>query len=285
MSYMPFKTHDAGHLRASRFSKSSPGSQRALRRFSQRLMLLVAVFVPLGVGCALPLSTAAPQSATTVGKGHGGVVAYAETPVVDLLANQQTPKDKVFADVHTATIQASIGLSDDLDLEMSADGVFYVVPVPLGGSVGARYQVARTKHVDIALAGRVGAISTGFSDSGASDDSCTSACAYAIYGAVTTAAQLQGRGWFKPIVSFSALPARVINKEAVTEAKGKFNALAISATLGLTIDLGRIEVTPFLNAATVRIASAGDPGTIVGGGIAFAIRGLRGFTSARQSQQ
>jgi hypothetical protein len=93
------------------------GARAQVRQCASHL----AAFLSLPVtACALPLSTGAPQSASTVGKSNVGVTAYAEAPTVDLQAatDGQSGSDDEFSPAPAVTTEAAYGLTDRLDLEL-----------------------------------------------------------------------------------------------------------------------------------------------------------------------
>lgn len=234
-----------------------------------RLLALLALGL---TGCILPLSTAAPQSATTVGKGRFGATLYAEAPTVDLLAAEDDPgKDlaNALAPSPTMSLQVAYGLTDRLDLEVAADGtlLYFVVPAPLGGSAGARYQILRNERVALAAAGRVGRVSATAEWDG--EDIGGSA----LYGGLTVAAQAFPRGVVRPGLAISYLPISIAYEHDGGETD-RFTAHVASLTASLTFAAGGLELAPFGNVAFLS-SDYLDGRFLATGGLSIALRPRR----------
>ncbi len=229
----------------------------------------------LAAGCFLPVSTAAPQSALTVGKGSMGATLYSEFPTLDLLATQtdEDPDQEgyITAPMPTATFQLGYGITDRLDLEVAVDGVLYfVLPLPLGGSIGGRYQVLDRGNIALAASARLGYVGLGTSDSGSEGDVSVSAA----YGAITLASQLFPRGVFRPGLAFSVMPASITN-EIKGSAADRYFATAASVTFTAGLGLGPLEVGPFANLVYFASPNLHGTTTLATGGLMLALRHQR----------
>ena len=128
---------------------------------------LVLLLLP---ACFLPVATGAPESATTVGAGHVGFAFNGEAPSLDLIAqnrngsNADTSYTSTYAASPAAAMRLTlaIGLGDDTDLELAAEGQlwFYFLPLPTGASIGLRQHVIQSDTFDVAVAARVGGVSS-----------------------------------------------------------------------------------------------------------------------------
>ena len=211
--------------------------------------LFAACPLALLAGCFLPVSTAAPQSASTVGAGSAGVTMYGEFPTLDLLGTETQATSEVdyaIAPLPTMTLAAAYGLGERLDVEVGLDGVMYIVlPLPLGGSIGLRYQAVDSPGLALALFGRAGYVGLGVSDAEENDPNSTHSVT-ATYGQAGVVAQARALGPFRPGLALAIMPARVHN-EIKSETAENFGAVAASATVNLTFAIGWFEATPFVN--------------------------------------
>lgn len=244
--------------------------------------MVVVVTTALLGGCYLPLGTAAPQPATTVGQGNLGASFHAEVPVVDLLATQTEDgggSDYELSPFPTASLEVAFGLGDRLDLEVGLDGTlyFWLLPMPLGASAGLRGMVRETDALAFALAGRVGYVGLGVEDEveRTGEDLAVSA----LYGKVTGAAQLNPRGAFRPGLALSILPAQVRN-DALDDAERRFGAMSASATVHATIAVRGVHIGPFVNFVYFDSPNLRGSEGFVSGGIFLALRPEGGRVAA-----
>jgi hypothetical protein len=222
-------------------------------------------------GCWLPVGTSAPQSATTVGKGGGGISLHGEAPTIDLLATQT--EDDVPDDDYalmpwpTFSLGFQYGLLENFDAELSIDGTWLLaIPIPYGISVGGRLQLVYTETVALALAAKAGWISAS-QDEGDAELSAT-------YGDATLAGQLRNAGRVRPGLSLSAIPIRV-RQTFLEDPAEDFNAFAANATVSVTLAFGRFEVGPFVSLVHFRSPNLRGASTFGTGGIIFALRGQK----------
>jgi hypothetical protein len=215
---------------------------------SKRALALAAAALAGLAGCWLPLGTAQPQSASTVGQGGIGATLYGEFPTVDLIATQDESSDLPpdhygLSPLPTASLQVAYGIDDDLDLEVSLDGTLYIiVPIPYGASAGVRYQLLWTPEIAVAVAGRIGHIGLGVSSEGESRSMSAS------YASLGLAAHAYLVGPLRMGGSVTVIPTLV--RDEVTEDETRnFGAVAASATFTPSLVLGPVEVGPFFNLA------------------------------------
>jgi hypothetical protein len=229
-------------------------------------------------GCFLPVSTAAPQSATTVGKGNVGATLYGEFPTVDLLSTQTDDDDDSegygMAPLPTATFQLAYGITDKADLEVALDGVLYIIiPLPLGGSIGGRLQLIDRDKFAVAASGRVGYVGLGVNDS-LESDSEREVGVSAAYTSITMTAQFMPRGFFRPAAAMTFMPARVTN-EIRGETPENFTATTMSVTLTGMLGLGPLEAGPFINLVHFSSPNLAGTTSFATGGIMLALRGSK----------
>ncbi len=237
------------------------------------LRSLLLLLMATSTGCFLPLSTAAPQSARTLGQGQFGVTFYAEMPTLDLLASQTDAQDEEYAiaPFPTATAQIGVGVTDSLDIEAALDGQlwFYVLPLPLGGSLGARYQVLYNQDMAIAVAGRVGYVGFGVSEVDETTD--VTETVSATYGVLTGVIQAMPDRVFRPSLAVSVIPASVKN-EIINEAAENYGAVSTAATITLAIGAGPLEVGPFVNLVYFNSPNLSGTASFATGGVSIALR-------------
>jgi hypothetical protein len=205
-----------------------------------RAVLLCGVL--LAAGCFLPISTAAPQPARTVGKGEWGLSFSSELPTLNLIAEDMTAEgdsrpDDLVAPANSMTLGVQYGLTNHIDLEAYAEGamIVFIVPVPLGGSAGLRAHMIHTDFLDLALAGRVGHIGV------TSDDDH----ADATYLAGSVVLQLNPGGRFRPGIALQELPA-TIDVALSGEMPSTFKGAASSLTFSLEYAGDYVSFTPFV---------------------------------------
>lgn len=237
-----------------------------------KLALVALVLVTTSSGCFLPLSTAAPQSATTVGKGRLGATFYGEMPTADLLASENpTGEDFATAPSPTMTFQVAYGLADSFDLEAALDGQMwlFLVPLPLGASIGGRLAIAESETLAVAAAGRIGSIS----GEAELDNGGDNVGGSATYGSLTLTGQLNPRGAVRPGAALSYLPASV-KYDPEGQGTEHFSAHAVALTGSLTFALGNLEVAPFAN-LTYLTSDRIDGAWVSTGGLSIAGRPRR----------
>ena len=229
------------------------------------LALSILSIAPVTTACWLPVSTAAPQPATTVGKGHFGATFYSEFPTLDLLASQtEAGNSYALAPTPTMTAQIAYGVHENVDIELAVDGAYYlIIPLPLGGSAGVRYHLVNTPDVNVALAARIGTVGLGVSDT--SDTTDAEVGASADYVAGTVSAELVPSPGIRPGVALSLMPAEVHN-EFDTGTAENFSALATSLTARVNLVFGPVHIGPFANLVYFRSPSfRGSRGFVTGG--------------------
>ena len=229
-------------------------------------------------GCFLPISTAAPQSATTVGKGNMGATIYGEFPTVDLLSTQTDDAEESdgygLAPLPTTTFQLAYGITDKADLEVALDGVLYIIiPLPLGGSIGGRLQLIDRDRFAVAASGKVGYVGLGVNGEPDSDPDGEVGVS-AAYTAITMTAQFMPRGFFRPAAAMTFMPARVTN-EIKGETPENFMATTMSITLTGMLALGPVEAGPFVNLVYFSSPNLAGTATFATGGIMIALRGRK----------
>jgi hypothetical protein len=150
------------------------------------------------------------------------------------------------------------------------DGALYyfLLPLPLGASIGVRGQVRDSDQLAVALAGRFGHVGLGSSKEDANGNDVST---NATYGDVSVAGQLNPRGTLRPGLAVSLLPAYVRNS-ATNSAAENFSATAVSATLSLTIAAGGLEIAPFANFVHFTSDNLGGGRSVVTGGFSLAAR-------------
>jgi hypothetical protein len=221
------------------------------------LATLASASLLLGA-CFLPIATGAPQPATTVGKGSVGVGFYEEAPTLNLTADEESLANAV-APAAAAVATVSYGLAEHTDVEASLEVAAYLflLPLPVGGSVGLRHHAHAGGKLDVGLGVRVGGVAVG-GDSKDSDGNTQTDKASAIYAAAS--ATLQGAyGRFRPLVALQAMPLR-ISRELSGQADQSFTGLASSATLGLMFQLGALQLGPYGSATFFKSADYGGAG-------------------------
>lgn len=204
--------------------------------------------------CFLPVATGAPESATTVGRGNTGIALNGEAPTLDLVAknrggsNDTLPTDYTssYGEAPAAAVRLTLayGLGDDTDVEAAFEGQlwFYFLPLPTGASLGLRQHIDGGDMFDIALAGRVGGVTSGSSrtndQNNAIDDEAS-----AYYGALQGVIQVK-HGFVRPLLSLSFMPfkiTRAIHDQPVQ----RFYGAASSTTFGLMLVGDRVQFGPY----------------------------------------
>lgn len=202
--------------------------------------------------CYLPVATGAPESATTVGAGHVGFSMNGEGPSLDLIAKNSNGSDDSYTSTYAtspaaaARLTLAIGLGDDTDLELAAEGqlMFYFIPVPTGASIGLRQHMVTTDTFDITLAARFGGVTSandGNHDSGSSLNTDYSASAY--YGALSAVVQAR-HGVFRPLASVNVMPFR-ISRSIQDEPVQRFTGAATSLTVAFMFVSDRVQFGPY----------------------------------------
>jgi len=200
----------------------------------------------LSAGCILPVATGTPLPATTLGQGRIGFSMSGEAPALDLLAEGEDYSDlRGAAPAAAMTLALGFGLTDDTDVELAGEGAFYyfLIPMPTGGSLGLRHHLAATDLFDIALAGKVGGV-TSSQDQTDSNGNRVDTGASAIYGAVQAVIQLR-HGWVRPMGALNAMPFRIA-RAIVNEPEYSFRGLGASATFGVMFVGRRLQAGPYV---------------------------------------
>jgi hypothetical protein len=232
--------------------------------------------LPALAGCVLPVSTSAPLPPTTVGRGKLGFAISAEAPVLDLIASNATTKHDSYTSTYAAsaaaatTVTLAIGLGDDTDLELSGDGALYdfVFPIPTGAAIGVRQHLLATSAIELGVAARVGAMTSGATTTDPSRNA-TADSASAYYGAAQVIAQRHD-GVFRPLLALDAMPFQ-ITRAITGEPVQHFAGLAASATLGLYFVGERVQVGPYVTATSFASQTYAG-GAFVSGGLMLGVR-------------
>ena len=237
-----------------------------------RLIALVLL-----TGCFLPVATGTPESATTVGAGRFGVQLNGEAPTVDLIAKKDDNTTSAnYGDTVGQSPAAAMrmtvayGLGDDTDLEVAAEGElwFFFFPLPTGGSIGLRNHTFENDIVDVAFATRVGGVSGSFDYTDLNGNQVHNA-ASAKYASVSAVAQMHG-GVIRPLASINLMPFQIDRKPA-SDPEQKFSGVVSSATVGLMLVLGPVQLGPYLTAT--HFTSENEPNaSFLSGGIVLALR-------------
>jgi hypothetical protein len=238
--------------------------------------LAVGLFVLSG--CILPVSTGAPMPATTVGQGRIGFAMSGEAPTLDLIAdndeenNTGSPSAVSYgaAPAAAATLTLSYGLGDNTDIEASGEGALYYffLPLPTGGSIGLRQHVGGGDNFDVAIAAKLGQVSSSASITTSSGESESSATAtYLALQAV-----VQGKhGAIRPLAALNVMPAR-IKRDPSDEDPFTFRGLASSLTAGLMFVGKSALAGPYVTATNFYSDEFNNSGWFISGGLMFAIR-------------
>ena len=202
--------------------------------------------------CYLPVATGAPESATTVGRGHVGVSISGEAPTLDLIANNTGSGSgdydytSSYGEAPAAAMRLTLayGLGDNTDVEVAAEGQlwFFFLPLPTGASIGLRQHLEGSDLFDIALAGRFGGVSSGSTQVNGMDVA-TDDDASAIYGAVSGVVQVKN-GFLRPLVSLQVMPFKVTRAVEGSPIQ-KFWGAASSATFALMLVGGNVQFGPY----------------------------------------
>ena len=242
----------------------------------------IALAVALS-GCILPVSTGAPLPATTVGQGKVGVAIAGEAPVLDLIANNTGSGGGSNSYTSTygespaaaATLTFAYGLGPDSDLEISGEGALYyfILPLPTGASIGLRQHLFASETVDVAIAGRIGGVTTGSEKTDSSGQN-TRDDASALYGAIQGVVQLH-TGRLRPMAALNLMPFR-ITRALENEPVQKFKGFASSLTIGLMIVTRRVQIGPYVTVTDFE-SQQFSGGQFVSGGLMFAFRQDRSY--------
>lgn len=238
-----------------------------------------AVLCLFAAGCILPVSTGAPLPATTVGKGNWGAAVSGEAPTLDLIAdnddNADAPDNSAIAygaaPAAALTFTLSYGLGEDTDLEVAGDGALYYffLPLPTGGSIGLRQHIDAGDAFDLAVAARIGHVSSSGSVTDSSGDE-TESSASATYGAFQVVMQTK-RGPIRPLLALNLMPARV-ERNPSDEDPFHFKGLASSVTGGVMFVGNHALIGPYITATNFYSDRFDNSGWFVSGGLVFALR-------------
>jgi hypothetical protein len=234
-----------------------PRPQRSTVSAPPLLLATFAIFVAsaalfAGGGCYLPISTAAPQPARTVGKHAWGFSFSTEIPTLNLIAkgDQSTDAsgdpDDLVAPANSMNLGLQFGLTNHIDLEANVEGamMIFVVPLPLGVSGGVRVHIIHNDVFDLAVAGRIGHI--GLSDSDGSSSADDTNHADATYLAGSGVIQFNPNGTTRPSIALQEMPA-TIDVDLSGEAPRSYKGAATSLTVGLEFVADGVSVTPFVS--------------------------------------
>ncbi|HEY5949532.1 MAG TPA: hypothetical protein VIV40_28755 [Kofleriaceae bacterium] len=239
-------------------------------------MKRIALLCLFAAGCILPVSTGAPMSATTVGKGHIGGAVSGEAPTLDLIADNDNSSSTSAVSYGAApaaamTFTLSYGLGEDTDLEVAGEGAlyFFIFPLPTGGSIGLRQHIDAGDSFDLGIAARIGQVGSSASVT-TSDGSTTESSASATYGSLSAVIQSK-HGMIRPLLAVNVMPAR-IKRAPSDEAPFNFKGLASSVTGGIMFVGRHALIGPYLTATNFYSDRFDNSGWFISGGIAFAIR-------------
>jgi hypothetical protein len=218
-------------------------------------------------GCYLPVATGTPQPATTVGAGKFGVGFSGEAPTLDLTAGTSDFNDS-YAEAPAAAgkIEGAYGVAEHTDVEASLEMSLYyfIVPMPVGGSIGVRQQLIDGARFDLSGAARIGAVRVGGEDSQGREDSASAELAQ-----LSVTAQ-QTLGALRPLISIAGMGARMTrNVEGVAQ---DFNGFAGSITGGVMLQVGSVQFGPYVTGTY--FTSEASTGSSRSGGRMIASGGL-----------
>jgi len=201
--------------------------------------------------CYLPVATGAPESATTVGRGHIGVSANGEAPSLDLIASNGSGGNSndytsTYGESPAAAMRFTLayGLGEDTDIEVAAEGQlwWYLLPLPTGASIGLRQHVTASDLFDVAIAARFGGVSTGTTQVNG-QDVATSDEASAYYGSLSGVVQVR-HGFLRPLASINIMPFK-ITRGLENNPIQRFYGAATSLTFGLMLVGDHVQFGPY----------------------------------------
>jgi len=237
-------------------------------------MRYLALFL-LG-GCFLPVATGASEPATTVGRGHAGVMLSGEAPTLDLIAKKDSGTPAEYTDTYGQSPAAamrftlSYGITDDTDIEAAAEGELWLffLPLPTGGSIGLRHHIETGDAFDVAIAARVGGVSAGL-DYNDSNGNTVKNEASAEYGAVQGVIQSK-HGIVRPLLSINLMPFH-IKRTPGNDPVQKFTGLASSATFGVMLVGRHAQFGPYISVTNFE-SQEFSGGFFASGGLMLAFR-------------
>jgi hypothetical protein len=229
-------------------------------------------------GCILPVSTGAPMPATTVSKGKIGVAISGEAPVLDLVADSDnsstTTGDPIkygAAPAMAGTLTLSYGLTNDLDIEVGAEGAFYyfILPMPTGASIGLRQHFAAGAF-DIGVAARVAHVGNS-STTTVNGEEIQSDGASATYGAFQGIVQY-GEGSIRPLAALNFMPAKINRYFDDGTPNLHYRGYATSITVGAMFVGRNIQAGPYITGTNFYSNRFDNAGWFASGGVIFAFR-------------
>jgi hypothetical protein len=228
----------------------------------------VVLFALAGLTGCLAIRPGAPLGATTVGRGKFGLAFIGEGPPI-----QPNPDEQKSSDSSTTyrlgqlsgvvtSVSLAIGITDDTDIELSADGAALV---PFGGSLGVRHHVGVSELFDFAIAVQVGGVwSSGIFTTDATQDT-------AVYEAVEGVAQLR-RGPVRPLLALELMPFEAADGEQ-GDGFDHVNGLMSSLTLGVDLPYGIAHLEPYVSLSGAATDSKHvEGGVFVTGGLMLSFR-------------
>jgi hypothetical protein len=240
------------------------------------VLLLALASLGASAGCFLPISTAAPQPARTVGRHEWGWSFSSEIPTLNLIAKDDTSTDSsgdlnsLEAPANSMNFGVAFGLTNHIDLEANVEGAMmaFVIPLPLGASAGLRAHLVHNELFDLALASRVGHLGlTDGSSSSSSSSGDDSDHADATYFTVSGVIQFNPGGSVRPSLALQTMPA-YIDVDLSGEDPRSYKGAASSLTFSLEFVASSVSIIPFL-AVTSFDSPDIDSARFVSGGIAF----------------
>lgn len=251
------------------------------RPFSHGSLLHILRFACLvalaqsAAGCFLPISTAAPQPARTVGRHEWGWSFSSEIPTLNLIAKNDTSTDSsgdlnsLEAPANSMNFGLAFGLTNHIDLEANVEGAMmaFVIPLPLGASAGLRAHLVHNDIFDLALASRVGHLGLTDSTSSSSSSSDDTDHADATYFTVSGVIQFNPAGSVRPSFALQTMPA-YIDVDLSNQAPRSYKGAASSLTFAIEFVASSVSIIPFL-AVTSFDSPDIDSARFVSGGIAF----------------
>jgi hypothetical protein len=198
----------------------------------------------------LPVATGAPESATTVGRGHVGVSVNGEAPSLDLIAKNGSGNTDDYTSTYGESPSAAMrftlayGIGEDTDIEVAAEGQlwFFFLPLPTGASIGLRQHIMQSDLFDVAIAARFGGVSTGSTQVNGMDVA-TADEASAYYGSFSGVVQVR-HGFLRPLASLNIMPFK-ITRGIENDPIQRFYGAATSLTFGLMLVGDHVQFGPY----------------------------------------
>lgn len=234
-----------------------------VNRMTPRLGRAILVGCLFGAGCHLPVSPAIPETPATTGRGRWGAFLAAGHPTVNLLATVEGEPDPADphhysrADWPSFQLRLARGVSDHVDVELGLEGMVYVLPIPVGASLGVRHRFYATALTDMTWSARVGYAAATSTDSADK--------ASVVYGVLACNADTAVWRDLRPGLALSIMPMRV-QPDLASFPMDDFFALASSVTF--KVALGP-KVIPFAHAGVITSSNVRGTDFFLGLGLAL----------------